>query len=113
MGTNGHAALAEWLAAEMKRRGLSNRELGKLSGVAHSSVARALDPQGVVSFEVCSKLARALSANPITVLELAGLLPRTHPLIAEERDLVFLFRRLTSEQKDQALRYIGFLAKGD
>ncbi|MBK8990125.1 MAG: hypothetical protein IPM39_29360 [Chloroflexi bacterium] len=111
MGTNGHAELAEWLAAEMKRRGLSNRELGQMAGIAHSSVARALDPQGVVSFDVCSKLARALNANPVTVLELAGLLSRTHPTIAEERDLVFQFRKLTGEQKDQALRYLRFLAK--
>lgn len=103
--------LSGWLKAEMKRRNLSNRELAEQAGIAHSSVGRALDPEEPVSYAVCYKLAMALNINPATVLEMAGLLPRTHPKSAIERDLVFLFGRLTDEQKDQVLQYIRFLAK--
>lgn len=108
-GTNGQPVLAEWLAAEMTRRNIGQRDLGKLAGIVHSSVGRALDPNDKVSFTVCTKLAYALNANPVTVLEMAGLLPRTHPNQAEERDLVFLFRQLQPQQKDQMVTYAKFL----
>lgn len=106
---SGQPALAEWLRKEMERKNLNHRELGRQAGIYHSSVGRALDPQGRVSFEVCIKLAYALKANPVSVLELAGLLPRTHPNQAAERDLVFLFQQLNAEQKDQVLTYARFL----
>jgi transcriptional regulator with XRE-family HTH domain len=111
MEQNGQPALAEWLAAEMKRRGLGQRELAEQAGLVHSSVGRALDPLGKVSFNVCSKLAYALGVSPAMVLELAGLLPRTHPTQAEERDLLFLFRQLKPEQKEQVIDFISYLNK--
>lgn len=107
--TNGQPVLADWLASEMKRRNLGQRDLGKVAGVAHSSVGRALDPLDTVSFQVCVKLAYALNTNPVTVLEMAGLLPRTHPNQAAERDLVFMFQQLNAEHKDQVLTYVKFL----
>lgn len=101
--------LSEWLKAEMERRNLGHRELADRAGIAHSSVGRALDPEGTVSYTVCYKLAGALNANPVTVLEMAGLLPKMHPNQEGERDLIFLFRQLKPEGKDQALRYLQFL----
>jgi len=109
---NGQTALVEWLAGEMTRRNLNQRELSRQSGLAHSSVGRALNPSENVSFEVCMKLAYALNKNPVSVLEMAGLVPRTHPNQAAERDLIFLFNQLSAEQKDQAVTYIKFLLDG-
>jgi transcriptional regulator with XRE-family HTH domain len=44
-------ALARWLAAEMARRGLSQRELARRSGVDHGTISRILtgvtDPAAV------------------------------------------------------------------
>ena len=109
---NGQPVLAEWLAHEMSARNLGQRELAERAGLVHSSVGRALDPQGQVSFTVCSKLAYALGVNPATILEMAGLLPRSHPNQGAERDLLFSYRQLTPEQKEQALAYVRFLANG-
>lgn len=108
-GEHNQDMLAEWLTAEMKKRNLGHRKLGEKAGIAHSSITRALDPSDTVSFEVCVKLAYALGTNPVTVLEMAGLLPRSHPNQAIERDLIFLFQQLRPEQKDQVIRYIRFL----
>ena len=109
MENNGQPILAEWLAEEMKRRGLGQRELAEKAGLVHSSVGRALDPHSNVSFIVCSKLAYALGASPVTLFEMAGLVPRSHPATVQERDLLFVYRKLSAEKKKQAAAYISFM----
>ena len=101
--------IAEWLAAEMSRRGLGHRDLAGRAGMSHSGVGRALTPGALITYEMCAKLAKGLNIHPSVPMEIAGLLPRSRPNETIERDLIFHFRQLDDKKKNQAIEYLKFL----
>jgi hypothetical protein len=109
--SSGHPELARWLNDRMRRDDLNQRSLGRRADVSHSSVGRALDPQGSVSFDVCYRIAGALMEHPVKLFELAGLVPRSHPKTEAERELIHLFTELDDAQRSQALDYMRFLGR--
>lgn len=66
---------ANWLRAEIRQRGLTNRELARQMGVDPGTVSRVLNGERQAGPDFCTALAEALGLDPAHVFRLAGLLP--------------------------------------
>ena len=66
---------AEWLGAELDRRGWSQAEMGRRAGINHVSVHAWLYSGTRPDSNTCSKIARALGLPVIEVLYRAGHVP--------------------------------------
>jgi transcriptional regulator with XRE-family HTH domain len=102
--------LTTWLAAQIEERGWTIRELGRRAGVSHTAVARAVSGESTPNADTCIGLARALGAEPEWVLRLAGRLPPLPPEVANERELISLYRSLPPDRREAALDAIRGLA---
>ena len=58
----GQSPFSEWLRAQLRARGMSQRQLAQQSGVEHSTISRLLSSNRSPSLGTATKLARALRA---------------------------------------------------
>ena len=64
-----------WLQEELKKRGMSQADLSRKSGLSTAAVSRIMGGSRGVGAEACTAIARALKLPPETVFRQAGLLP--------------------------------------
>jgi transcriptional regulator with XRE-family HTH domain len=92
-----------WLAKKMKERDLNNLGLAIKLGMSSTSIGYWLSGRSVPDPDSCHKLAEFFSVPPETVLELVGHLEPVEPDLADERELVYLFRRLPESSKNTVM----------
>ncbi|GAB4446308.1 MAG: hypothetical protein Kow0031_28960 [Anaerolineae bacterium] len=104
----------QWVVAELNKRGVSYRQFAKQAGVSHTLVSRTLSGDMPASADFCIKVATALDIAPVYVLTLAGILP-DEPVAASPGpvtlEIVRLVENLSPEQRQEALRYLRYLAQ--
>lgn len=98
-----------WLNDEMNRRGWTNSELHRRSGMANSTISMILGGQKNPGWDFCAAIAKALDRPAEQVFRLAGLLP---PLPAGEdaafQELIELARNMSPEDRKAVLEFARF-----
>jgi transcriptional regulator with XRE-family HTH domain len=101
--------MQKWLVEEMKKRGWSQRELSRRSGLPQSTLSQAIRGKRKITPDVCTGIAQALGESPEYVMRLAGILP---PASLEDdstlQELIELVRHLSPENRQDVLEYIRF-----
>lgn len=104
--------LAEWLEAEMKKRGWKNRELARKAGIAHSSVGRALNPypDSLPGKKVLAAIARALRVPDEMVFRKAGVLSREPEHLTDHEMLIHVYEQLRRAGREgELMTYADYL----
>lgn len=70
------STFANWLEAEMARRGWSQAELGRRAGVPRGTINNIVMNSRNPGVDVCKAIAKALDLPDITVLRKAGILKK-------------------------------------
>ena len=105
-------ALRFWLSEELKRRGWSQRELARQTGISQGFVNRVLSGDAKPSVNFCLKVARVLDVSPVYVLQLAGILPddvKPPPGDDNLQEILTLARALPPDKRQQVVDYLRFL----
>jgi len=89
--------LTDFLNQQLIERGWSKSELARRAGVSTTQTTDVLNQRANPGADFCIAIARALGEPPERLLRLAGILPQLPPAVAEEREALDLFRRLSSE----------------
>lgn len=101
--------IVTWLNDELNRRGWSNSELHRRSGMANSTISMVLGGQKKPGWDFCAAIARALGEPPEKIFRLAGLLP---PLPASDdtllQELLELAGNLSPQSREELLTYARF-----
>lgn len=95
--------LSDYLARELQTRGWSMRELSRRSGMSHAQISNVINGDSNAGYEFCLAIAKALDVEPGTLLSMAGFPDMMPGPVPEEREIVRLFRRLSSQMRDLAL----------
>lgn len=103
--------LKNWVRQEKEKSGLTNREIAKKAGIAHSSVSRAMHPDEIIGAETCVRLAKVFNYPPAEVLEMAEILKPTQPADKQTRRLLHLFDQLPDDKKEQVMQYVQFIGQ--
>ena len=99
-----------WLNGELNKRGWSNSELHRRSGMANSTISMILGGQKKPGWDFCAAIAKALGEPPEKVFRLAGLLPSIPAGDASTvKEINELLRSLPPDQQKQVLDYVRFL----
>ncbi|MCQ3980231.1 MAG: hypothetical protein DPW09_43000 [Anaerolineae bacterium] len=99
-----------WLNSEMNKRGWSNSELHRRSGMATSTISMILGGQNKPGWDFCLAIANALGEPPEKVFRLANLLP---PLSAGEdeqviKEVIDILKNMTPENRQDLLNYARY-----
>lgn len=102
-----------WLNNELNKRGWSNSELHRRSGMATSTISMVLGGQKKPGWEFCLAIATALNEPPEKIFRIAGLLPAL-PSSEDEtlRESIDILKSLSPQQRKEVLRYLRFLHQG-
>lgn len=106
--------LTAWLTAELNRLNWSHAQLAKKAGVSRAAVSNTLRGEIPPSCEFCIKIAGALDVAPEYSLRLAGILPGEPSPISPSPttlEIMQLAESLPPEQRQEALRYLRYLAQ--
>lgn len=109
--------LTDWIGQELKRLDWPYSELARQAGVSRTLISRTLSGDMPPSADFCIKVAAALNASPIYLLQLAGILPEDVEIPTSVNDstiqeLVDLARNLTQDQREELVRFAHFLRRG-
>ena len=99
--------LVQLLSAELGKRNLSNRDAARTMGLSHPTLGSILAGDQP-SFESCQKISRFLRLPLVSVLSMAGYIPRVEKSTAEEEQLLYLFRQMNEDQRRDLLLYADF-----
>jgi transcriptional regulator with XRE-family HTH domain len=97
-----------WLASERERRGWSQSELAKRSGLHRQSLNKIENGGAMPAVETYLALAEALALSPILLFRKAGLLPDRPESEVTFDDWKFLLEQLDPAEQDE-LRQIAIL----
>lgn len=103
---------SNWLANEIKQRGLSFREIARQAGVSHTLVSRILSGDMPVSADFCIKVASVLKVSPEFLLRMAEILPPLETFEnATMEEINEALKNLPPDQQRQVLEYIRFISR--
>jgi len=103
---------ASWLQAELDRRGWSQADLARASGLSPAQIARLLSGARGIGNEGLAKIANALKMRPETVMRAAGALPTTTPKAALVDHAGFLLEQLDEADQEAWVRMLeAYLAQ--
>ena len=100
--------LKAWVSEEIERRGWSQGELARRSGISRPLISQVLAGDVPPSADFGIKIAHALGEAPEKVLRLAGILPASEddPTLTQ---IVDIMRNLSPEQRRQVVEFAKFL----
>lgn len=94
-----HVTLSSWLAAELKERRMSMRELARGADLSHTTIAQVVSGERAPTWEFCFSVARTLNTDPLPLFRMAGLLPPERIKVAEEEEINAILRGLSPEAR--------------
>ena len=100
---------SDWLSGQMRKQGITQADLARLSGVTTGAISLILSGSRSVGTEAATSIAKALRLPPEIVFRAAGLLPPKPKDQADTEDLVYKFRLLDEARKAQLLDFIDYL----
>lgn len=100
----------DWLLDELNKRSMSQADLARMSSITPAQISRIISGQRKPGEEALSSIARAFKLPPETVFRAAGLLPDEKPDNYLTVEANFLMSLLTPQQREEAIRYIRYLA---
>lgn len=99
----------DWLLNELKKRGWSQSELAKRAGLAPSTISNILNANKGLGEVSLSAIAKALNVPTEIVFRAAGFLPKAHIMTEQKEEILYLFDKLSEQEKKDAIRYLRFL----
>ena len=87
-----------WLQDEMNRRGLSQADLSRMTGLTTAGVSLMFTNKKAPRPETLNAIARAFEYPPEFVFRLAGLLPEEAPT---DEELIYLYDKLTPDERSE------------
>jgi len=76
--------LSRWLNEELNKRGWSQSELSRRSGVSNSAISRTINGEVEPTLQFCRAIARPLERTPAEVMILGGLITRREARVDDE-----------------------------
>jgi len=99
-----------WIRQELDRRGWTQSELCRRSGLSSATVSTVLSQRSKPGNDFCKGVARAFGIRDEEVFRRAGILDPLPPEVEEERELVLLIRRLPPDARRTAMAILRGLA---
>lgn len=96
----------KWLSLEMKKRGISQAELARRSGVTQGTISRIMGGERNIGNDVATSISQALKLPLEEVMRAAGLLPQIPKATAKKDELLYLYDQLPEKEKDNLIKYI-------
>lgn len=66
--------LTSWLIEQLDKKGWSQRELARRSGMTQSNISNVISENQTITFDFCKSVADALGISAIRVFRIAGLI---------------------------------------
>lgn len=82
------------------------REVGRRAGLSHSLISNIINLGEQPTFDTCIALAPVMEMEPLTVIYMAGLLPKPPDWKPELNEALALFGRMTVDEQDDLLVYM-------
>ena len=101
-------SLGNWLQSQLKKRGWSQGELSRRSGLSQPQISGLIAGSKDPSAEACRKLANVFEVTPETVMRLAGLLPSSAD-DDEVAEAIELLRAMPTEKRSLATRLVRMI----
>lgn len=102
--------LSDLLVKELQKRGWSQRELSRRSGISPTQISHVISEQANPGSDFCLAIARALRYSPEEIMRLAGLLPSLPAPVAEEKEIMHLIRSLPASARAAAIAMLRGLS---
>jgi len=99
--------LVEFLEKEMKKRGWSQADFARATGMTTGGVSMLMNQSRRPSPETLLSIADAINFPPVHLFMIAGMLPKDIKRI-EDKDLLFLFNQLSPGDKEEIEELIRF-----
>jgi len=99
--------LKNWLTNELSKRGISQSELARRSGVPRQTINGIMNETRGVGPDVLNALAHGLNLPSATLFKAAGILDATD-LTSEEEELLLLFRGLSATDRKELVDLARF-----
>jgi transcriptional regulator with XRE-family HTH domain len=88
----------QWLINQMDRKGITQADLSKLSGLSTAAISLILSSSRGAGTDACLAIAKALKLPPETVFRAAGLLPPAVKIDARKEMILHLAEQLPDEE---------------
>ncbi len=98
--------IAEWLKEELQKRGMSQADLSRKSGISAGHITKVLNGDRGLGEQALKGIAEAFHVPPELVFRKAGLLPQISENDEAKEELIFLFERLPDNEKRIILRQL-------
>ena len=99
----------EYVQSEMKKRGWSQADLSRQTGMTTGGVSMLLNQTRKPSPETLLTLSKAFQIPPESIFRAAGLLPPEPQLTEGTKMILYLFQQLSDEGKRDLISYARFL----
>ena len=93
--------LVIWINDEIKDRGWSMRELARRADMSPTAIRMVLSGQRDPTWNWCAKVARALRVPEVDFFRFAGLLPSNPQNVAEIKEILRCYDRMTRRAQRQ------------
>ena len=99
----------DFIQSEMKKRGWSQADLARQTGMTTGGVSMLLNQTRKPSPDTLLTLAQSFHLPPELIFRKAGLLPELPESVEQKEELDYLFNILSNEGKTDLLTYARFL----
>jgi transcriptional regulator with XRE-family HTH domain len=100
-----------WLEEELEKRGWSQADLARNSGVSRASISNIVTSYRTPGPDVCSGIAQAFHIPAEEVFRRAGLLPPKPEETLANKEALTLFETLSDDEKVHIIEYMRFLVE--
>lgn len=95
-----------WLQAEIDKRGISQADLSRISGLTTAGIAYLINGRRNAGQDACNKIASALRLPPETVFRAAGLLPPISEIDELKAQMLDLTADMSREEQREVIEYL-------
>lgn len=103
--------MANFITEELDARGWSMREAARRAGVSHSLISKVVSGSTPASADFCVAMAHVFDADPIQVMQKAGILKNPPPPTPLDDQLLDAFHRLKERDQQAAATLLFDLAE--
>lgn len=98
--------IADYIKAELERKGWSQARLAKASKLDSAVISNIVNEKRGMGWESARAIADALNIPPETMFRKAGLLPPVPTKTEQSEQLLYLFNQLPQNEKDRLIHHI-------
>ncbi len=98
--------LTDFIQQELKKRGWSQADLARRSGMTTGGISMLLTQTRKPSPDTLNILAKVFNYPPEKLFIIAGLLPKESEASSQKEELLYLFDQLPEKERSDLLKYI-------